>query len=344
MARAYGLFAAMALVPYQEDSLRAAAGFWAARSALAAGRADGVTPNLERAAQFPFTFYGQLALAQLGRAYDYRWTPPPVTADGYARLVAAAPGVKRAVALAEAGEDIEADIELRWSLGLIDEALDDELLAVAVALDLPAAQVDIAEHGKAAHREAGLYPIPRYEPATGFKADRALIYGMMRQESKFKVEATSRAGARGLMQLMPRTASYMAKDRSLARGKGSNRLYDPSYNLDLGQSYVNHLISTGTGDLFDVAVAYNGGPGNLRRWKRDVEVTDSLLFIESIPNPESRDYVEKVLTNVWIYHARLGQPAPSRDLVAAGKTPVYEALDEIAGENGLAEAEAMLRR
>jgi soluble lytic murein transglycosylase-like protein len=86
------------------------------------------------------------------------------------------------------------------------------------------------------------------------------------------------------------------------------------------------------GDLFHLAAAYNGGPGNLRRWKRDVEIEDPLLFIESIPNRESRDFVEKVLTNFWVYRARLGQPAPSREKVAAGELPLYEAIDQIAGQ------------
>jgi soluble lytic murein transglycosylase-like protein len=80
-----------------------------------------------------------------------------------------------------------------------------------------------------------------------------------------------------------------------------------------------------------MAVAYNGGPGNLRRWKRETKIDDQLLFIESIPNPESRDFVEKVLTNIWVYRARLGQPAPSRELVASGKTPLYETLDDLIG-------------
>ncbi len=330
---AHDHFAAMALVPYQEEALRSAAGFWAARSALAAGKGDDVTPQLERAAAFPYTFYGQLALAQLGRDPNYNWTPPAVTPDGYQRLVTAAPSVKRAIALAQAGEDIEADLELRWANGLIGQGQDYDLLAVAAALDLPAAQIDIATSGDADYLEAGLFPIPSFEPKGGFKTDRALLYALMRQESKFKVDATSRVGARGLMQLMPKTASFMAKDRSLAKGKARNRLYDPSYNMELGQSYVNHLISTTSdGDLFDVAVAYNGGPGNLRKWKREAGIEDPLLFIESIPNPESRDFVEKVLTNVWVYRARLGQPIPERDKVAAGKTPVYEALDKIASE------------
>lgn len=333
MARAHSHFAAMSAVPHQEDSLRAAAGFWAARAALAAGRPDDVTPKLEIAASFPFTFYGQLALAQLGRDYDYDWTAPETTAEGFAALVEAAPRVRRAIALAEAGRRHEADLELRWASGEIEPPLDEQLLAVAAALRLPAAQVDIAESGKAKYLEAGLYPIPDYAPTEGFKTDRALLYALMRQESKFKVEATSRVGARGLMQLMPRTASFIARDRSLQRGKGRDRLYDPALNLELGQSYVNHLIETAAdGDLFALAVAYNGGPGNLRRWRRATEIEDPLLFIESIPNQESRDFVEHVLTNFWIYRARLGQPAPTRDRVAAGELPLYEALDEIAGE------------
>lgn len=325
-------FNRMAAVPYQEDDLRSAAGFWAARTALAAGVPADIAPNLEIAAEFPFTFYGQLALAQLGREYDYDWDAPVVTADGLQKLIEAEPRVKRAIALAEAGREIEGDVELRWANGSVPPELDYDLLAVAHALGMPAAEIDIALAGDRKYLEAGLFPIPAYTPTGGFKVDRALLYALMRQESKFKVEATSRVGARGLMQLMPRTASYVANDRSLRHRKGGDRLYDPAFNLQLGQTYVSELIDTAAeGDLFQLAAAYNGGPGNLRRWKREMEIEDSLLFIESIPNRESRDFVEKVLTNFWVYRARLGQPAPSRDAVAAGELPLYEALDRISG-------------
>jgi len=333
MTAAYSHFSAMAKVKHQERSLRAAGAFWAARAALSSGRLAAITPHLEIAAELPYTFYGQLALAQLGRDHAYNFTPPTPTKEGFAALAAAAPAVRRAIALAEAGETIEADLELRWVNGVVQPPLDRELLAVAAALNLPGAQIDIALSGDGDYLEPGLFPIPDYAPNAGFKVDRALIYALMRQESKFKVEATSRVGARGLMQLMPRTASYIAKDKSLQAGKGSNRLYDPSYNIELGQNYVEHLIQTSAGgDLFDMALAYNGGPGNLRRWKRDVALDDPLLFIESIPNSESRDFVEKVLTNVWVYHAKLGQKPLTRDKVAAGELPLYEALDQIAGE------------
>ena len=331
MAGAYEQFGAMAAVPYQEDSLRAASGFWAARSALAAGAVDEVAPNLEIAAAYPFTFYGQLALAQLGRDHEYDWREHTITQEEFAALSETTPRVKRAVALAEVGRDLDADLEMRWANGSISDDMERELMAVAFAKKLPAAQIDIALASGGDDLHAGLYPVPDYEPRNGFQTDRALLYALMRQESKFKVEATSRVGARGLMQLMPRTASYMAKDRSLRSRAGRNRLYDPGFNLQLGQNYVNYLIEkTVNGDLFHMAAAYNGGPGNLRRWRREMEINDPLLFIESIPNPESRDFVEKVLTNVWVYRARLGQPAPTRDKVAAGELPLYEALDQLA--------------
>ncbi len=332
---AHNQFKAMAATPYQEDSLRSAAGFWAARTALAAGAAADVTPNLEIAAEYPFTFYGQLALAQLGRAYDYNWTAPELTQDQFDELAEDQPRILRAIALNEAGQTSEADLELRWANGAIDEDEAPQLLALAIALDLPAAQVDIALSDDNPALQAGLFPVPHYAPENGFKVDRALLYALMRQESKFKTDATSRVGARGLMQLMPRTASYIAGDRSLRYSSGRERLYDPAYNMELGQNYVDHLMTRSTdGDLFHMAVAYNGGPGNLRRWKRDVAIEDPLLFIESIPNRESRNFVEIVLTNFWVYRARLGQPAPSREKVAAGELPLYEAIDQIAAESG----------
>ena len=151
----------------------------------------------------------------------------------------------------------------------------------------------------------------------------------MRQESKFIVTAKSRAGARGLMQLMPRTASYITKDRSLYRNR-RDKLYEPEFNMSLGQQYIKYLMAHKEAgpNLFKVAVAYNGGPGNLRRWSREMPVRDDpLLFIESVPNYESRTYVERVLTNLWIYRSRLGEDTPTLDAVAAGAWPVYQSAE-----------------
>jgi len=322
-------FNKMAAVPYQEDALRAGAGFWAARTALSAGQPQAITKNLETAAEFPFTFYGQLALAQLGRSHAYNWDVPTISDEVFEKFSSTYPGVMRAAALVQIGKTTEAELELRWINGAIKDHQDKDLIAIAFALNLPASQIEIALAGDGDYLEAGLFPLPQYMPRDGFKTDRALLYALMRQESKFKTDA-----ARGLMQLMPRTASFVGKDRSLRQRKGRNKLYDPGLNLQLGQSYVNQLITKYTnGDLFKMAVAYNGGPGNLRRWDKKMEIDDPLLFVESIPNPESRDFVEKVLTNVWVYRDRLGQPAPTREKVAAGALPVYEAIDQLTEEH-----------
>ena len=171
--------------------------------------------------------------------------------------------------------------------------------------------------------------MPDYQPDGGFEIDPALLYGLIRQESKFMTEATSSVGARGLMQLMPRTASYVSGDRSLASSRASGKLYDPGYNMQLGQSYVASLLTNyndGSGDLLEMALSYNWGPGNFRRWKEETGIEDPLLMIESVPNSQARHFVETVLTNIWVYRDRFDEPAPSRDALAGGKRAVYEAV------------------
>jgi len=100
--------------------------------------------------------------------------------------------------------------------------------------------------------------------------------------------------------------------------------------LELGQKYLTYLLSNQLvkRDLFHLAVAYNAGPGNLRKWLRKANFgSDPLLFVESIPWRESRLFVERVLTNFWIYRERLRQDTPSLDAVATGHWPIYFNLD-----------------
>ncbi|MEQ9449317.1 MAG: lytic transglycosylase domain-containing protein, partial [Rhodospirillaceae bacterium] len=177
--------------------------------------------------------------------------------------------------------------------------------------------------------DAALYPLPAWELENGYSVDRALVFAFIRQESRFNTNAKSPAGARGLMQLMPRTASFVAKDNSL-RGGRLNELYNPQLNLDLGQRYLELLMGDDLvrGNLFMLAAAYNGGPGNLNKWLRRMNYPeDPLLFIESIPSRETRLFIERVLSNFWLYRLRLGQEVPSLDAVAAGRWPYYFALD-----------------
>ena len=177
--------------------------------------------------------------------------------------------------------------------------------------------------------DSALYPLPPWEPNGGFTVDRALLFALMRQESRFDPTARSGAGARGLMQLMPATATYVADKLTTDMGRKPD-LYEPETNVTLGQHYVRYLLDQKgiENDLILTIAAYNAGPGNLESWrKRLSRIKDPVLFIESLPVRETRNFVEQVLTNYWIYQQRLGQPAPSLEAIAGGRWPVYMAMD-----------------
>lgn len=316
---------------------KAAGGFWAARAYLANREPEHVADMLELSADTGATFYGLLATRQLGREPHFVWTEPKLDRAGYEALVSDA-AVARAVALVQIGRRDLAEAELVRAHGWLDPGADPALIALAATFKLPAVELQVASsaalpaapihHGEIA-LNAGLYPIPYYKPKEGFRIDPALFYALMRQESKFRPDALSVAGARGLMQIMPATASRIAQDSTLARGN-KDKLLDPSFNLSLAQDYLEKLMATGEprGNLYMLTTAYNGGPGNLSRWLDSVNFKgDPFLFIESIPAPETRGYIERVLTNFWIYRSRLGQPAKSLDTSASGDWPVYEAFE-----------------
>lgn len=325
------LFARLAVSPGAGSWQRAAGGFWAARAALLCHAPERVEGFLQSAAAESETFYGILAARQLGLALDYDWRPPGLASDALEPLLAY-PGVRRAMALVEVGESFRADAELRLVLGRSKRSDWRALSALAAALRLPASQLRVARAMADADLPAAMrYPLPDWTPEGGFRIDRALLFAVIRQESEFSARARSHVGASGLMQLMPATASYLTGDRSLRWQR--SRLYEPEFNMALGQSYIAHLaeLEVCEGNLFMMAVAYNAGPGNLARWRKRVSYrNDPLLFIEAIPARETRNFVERVMTNLWLYRMQLGQPAPSLDAVASGAWPLYERLDDLA--------------
>lgn len=309
----------------------AAGAYWAARAELRLGKPQLYLGLLERAAEQPRTFHGLLALRQLQRTTPFRWTPPALAAEDIRRLYAV-PAVRRAVALNEAGQVVLAEREIRRLRARANDELAQGLLALAVRLETPAASLQLAlawRNARGEHFDAGLYPLPPWEPDGGFVVDRALVFAFMRQESAFNARAMSPAGARGLMQLMPRTASFVAKDSTLKRS-GRHKLFAPEYNIELGQRYLQHLLELPAvrGNLMLLAAAYNAGPGNLQKWLREIRhQNDPLVFMEAIPSTETRLFVERVMTNFWIYRARLQQPSPALDAIAAGEWPEYVGLD-----------------
>ncbi|MBL8537714.1 MAG: lytic transglycosylase domain-containing protein [Hyphomonadaceae bacterium] len=302
--------------------------YWAARARLAAGDAGGVAQHLNAAAARPWTFYGQLAEAQLGRESPLDFTPPELDADMIARFIERYPAARRAAALAQLGRLSEVETELRRLHADLPQQDDRAFLTLAIALQAPAAQLRAAEYG-GPDVAAGFCPSTTFEPEDGFELDRAVLYAIVRQESYFNPKAVSVSNARGLMQLLPSTARDM--DRSTNYRRNPSALFEPGLNMRLGQSYVRWLMEQfhNDGDLGRVFAAYNGGPGWLSRWlATQPSDIDPLLLLEMLPRAESRDYAERALSHMTLCRKRFGQPTPEMDRLAAGGPALYNPLDQ----------------
>ncbi|WP_254434795.1 lytic transglycosylase domain-containing protein [Magnetospirillum sp. UT-4] len=300
-----------------------AGAFWAARANLVSRRPELVNHWLEIAATFPRTFYGLLARQTLGYETLFSWEIPPFT-DADAEVLSRVPGAKRALALLQLGRRDAAEDELRKAYPRATKAVRQSMLTLAQLGDMPGLAVRLGGMAPGRMGDAAAFPVPEWNPKGGWQMDKALVFAFVRQESSFNPAARSRAGAAGLMQIMPATAA------AIAGKQARDRLGDPEYNLALGQRYLSRLLSEApvNGNLLMLAAAYNAGPGKLGQWLAGMRHgNDPLMFIESLPSRETRGFVERVMTNYWIYRARLGQTSPSLDAVAAGAWPRYEAQD-----------------
>ncbi|UPY39051.1 lytic transglycosylase domain-containing protein [Sediminicoccus sp. KRV36] len=332
---AYTAFERAARNEQAAPTLRAAAAFWTARSAVRARRPAQYVPWMLQAAQEPRTFHGMIARRSLGLPPGLVWERD-VANESRAQGLAETAGGWRALALLQIGQRERAEAELRLLQRRTRNnfQVTQGILAVAQQANMPglAAQVATAaqlEDGRT--RDGARYPLPVLLPNGGFRMDPSLLYALALQESRFDPSAISRAGARGLLQLMPATASYVANDPSL-RAEGVERLHDPGFSLELGQRYVHYLArhEAVRGDLIRLLAAYNAGPGNLTRWLPAAQRrADPLLFIESIPVHETRSFVTRVLTFSWIYAHRLGLPTPSLDQIAGGGFPSFASVEEV---------------
>ena len=143
------------------------------------------------------------------------------------------------------------------------------------------------------------------------------MYSIIRQESRFNAAARSRVGAMGLMQLMPATARWVARQIPVQSYRPA-LLTQPEVNVAMGTYYL-HRVLADLGDPVMATAGYNAGPGRAKRW-RDAKPLEGAIYAESIPFSETRDYVKKVMANAWYYHHRLtGKTASLRQLM--GKVP-----------------------
>ena len=323
---ARGYFERAAAAPIATAAQRAAAAFWTARAHVHTGDPAGYGPWMRRAAQEKRTFHGLLARSTLGLPYGFSRSRD-VLGEADVAAIAAMPQGLRAFALLQVGQPERAEAELRglWPAIQGSAGLRRSLLLVAKAAgltDLTAQLAALVQAADGQPRDELRFPVPKLKPRGGFQVDPAIVYALTRLESNFDTTAISPVGARGLMQIMPVTAQYMAGDTPL----GS--LHEPARNLELGQRYVAYLAEQEGigGDLIRILASYNSGPGSFARWSPAIRHSgDPLLFIEAIPNTETRRFVQHALVYTWIYAARLELPAPSLAELAAGTFPRFTA-------------------
>ena len=308
-------------------SLRSAGAFWAARAYSNIGRPELVTQYLEIGTKDRYGFYGLLSNSALGTHPDFQWLMPALDKDGVDSLTSIK-SVQRAIALVQIKEYGFADLELAGLIGRLNIHSTLDLMALSHTIGLPNTTYKVGrwfERYYSKEFASALYPIPPWTPKDGFNIDPALLYAISHKESLFKPHAKSKAGATGLMQLMPRTAEYIAKRKF--RGEHKDTMKIPEYNLELGQKYVNHLFDqeyVGRNLMYGL-VSYNAGPGNMLKWRKRQKSSrnDPLLYVETVPAQETRKYVEGIMARLWIYQYRLGKRPETLEDTVQNVWPKY---------------------
>ncbi|CAN5683217.1 lytic transglycosylase domain-containing protein [soil metagenome] len=292
--------------------------YWKARAmqAMAKDSQDGETMRglgheLLSGIASQLNFYGALAAESLGQPIALPPRPAPLSP---AEIEAAAqhPGLKRALLLITIG--LRGEGVREWNYSLRDMS-DRQLLAAAQLAcnrevwdrcintsDRTREEVDLDQR----------YPMPFRKDVTArareIGLDPAYVYGLIRQESRFIMDARSNVGASGLMQLMPATARWTAK--KLGVPYTADLITDRDTNLRLGTGYLKLVLDDFSGSQALAAAAYNAGPGRPRKW-RDGPQLEPAIWAENIPFAETRDYVKKVLSNGTYYAALLSGQPPS---------------------------------
>lgn len=304
-----------------QRELRAGGYYWAARAEQLCRRPRSVEPLLRSAATSAESFYGLIALETLGM--DTKLSADPFI--GSDPPVAHHPNVQRATELARIGEATLAEELLRHQARIGAPSEHHALIQVANKLDLPAAQLWLANFGQPGARAdaSDRYPNPRWTPLNGWSVDPALAFGHIVQESAFRRSAVSSAGAVGLMQVLPGTAQMVSKNRGLPYSR--NIMTDPRYNLEYGQGFIQMMrrSSSTAGQLPRVIASYNAGPLPVGRWAAINDKGDPLLWMESIPYWETRYYVPAVLRNMWVYKGLNHQPCDTLKAMAEHRWPSF---------------------
>ena len=284
--------------------------YWLARALTARHHAQQATPLYQRIAG-QYHFYGQLAQEALGGLSQVPPKPRTTGSDELAQAKQDA-GLRRAIRLLKMDARPEGLREWNWALrekpdrallaaaelarseGLIDRAIS--------AADRTRVELDFSQRFPMPYREV-------IEPNVHAQSlDLAWVYGLMRQESRFHIQARSSVGAQGLMQVMPATGRWVARKIALADYQ-PNQLSEMQTNVRIGTSYMRMVLDSLDDQQVLAAAAYNAGPGRARKWKHNNKTLEAAIYIENIPFNETRDYVKKVMSNT-VYYAALIEGRP----------------------------------
>ena len=256
-------------------------------------------------------FYEQLALEELGQRITVPPAPAPLTAEEKA-AARANPGLNRGLYAILLGLRSEGVREWNYTTNLHTPGgmADRELLAAAdfaCQREVWDRCINTSERTKTVTDMAQRFPMPFraavVERAQGIGLDPAYVYGLIRQESRFIMDARSHVGASGLMQVMPATARWTARKIGLT-GFTADQITDRDTNITIGTAYLKLALDDFAGSMPMAAAAYNAGPGRPRSW-RNGPVLEAAIWAENVPFAETRDYVKKVLSNTTNYAAIL---------------------------------------
>ncbi len=294
---------------------RARGAYWLGRAAEALNDPLGATSWFRTAAHYSTTFYGQLAHSRLDRPAA---TPAPAVARPSLAQTARFRQrelVRLTGLLAAAGAEDRLD-DIVMALNNRARTPVEHLMVSDLAHSLGRADLAL-RIGKRALRDDLFLPSAGYPLLPAGAPDgvsEALVHAVIRQESAFRTGAISRAGARGLMQLMPATARVVARQEGVPYSRG-RLISDPAYNIRLGSSYLGGLLDRFEGSTVLSLAGYNAGPHRVQRWMRDfgdprTPGVDLVDWIEMIPFTETRNYVQRVLENVQVYQGLVDGPPP----------------------------------
>ena len=263
-------------------------------------------------------FYEQLALEELGQRSSFPPRPAPPTHEEK-ELARTNPGLQRALYAIRLGLRAEGVREWNYSISLHTKGgMDDRALLAAADVACRAEVwdrcINTSDRTKILVDLDQRFPMP-YKNSVVTRAqsiglDPAYVYGLIRQESRFIMDAKSGVGASGLMQVMPATAKWTAKKIGLTDFT-PQKITDRETNIAIGTGYLKLVLDSFSGSMPLAAAAYNAGPSRSRLWRGQSgsPSMEAAIWAENIPFHETRDYVKKVIANTTLYAALLtGQP------------------------------------